>query len=410
MSEFDWKGWASSAARLHAESLNPPEGVSPQERKRQFSQQAELLADALDILCERSPLLTRKPAQDWHAFLEKPMAILGKAEEAADSLAAWKVMAGALLSRIHLHQGKDDPEKPDPVQWLIRNWMPLGMAGMIVGVGGAGKSRLALQLAYATANSHAQWLDAADGNSAVMERLETPEGGAKVVMATWEETWKTIERRRYSMIHYSGLDFMRRGASKVHVLGMKKHGPLWGPSAGKHVQTRGQLTPAGRALEGYLRKERPALVILDPLASAFGGDENVRALVRPFMEWADALADELNCAICLVAHPSKTGLGKSPDQMYSGSSDWHSASRWMWTMYRTETGWYATADGRTVLGKPKGDAQAESLVGIRLHLTKANEARQGSSTWLRPMQAAHAQHPGLAWEQCSAEDASESWT
>ena len=74
--------------------------------------------------------------------------------------------------------------------WLIESWLPRGCVAMLTGDGGVGKSRLALQLAWALSGG-AQWLG---------EAGQMPAPGAdygmgfeplqpnKVIYATWEDS------------------------------------------------------------------------------------------------------------------------------------------------------------------------------------------------------------------------------
>ena len=56
---------------------------------------------------------------------------------------------------------KHNPEPPAQ-QWLTKHWLPADRLAMLTREGGAGKSRLALQLAAAIAAGHQHWMAGTD--------------------------------------------------------------------------------------------------------------------------------------------------------------------------------------------------------------------------------------------------------
>ena len=55
--------------------------------------------------------------------------------------------------------------EPEPRRWLIDLWLPAGTVALLTGEGGAGKSRLALQLAAGIATNHSDnvsWIEGAE--------------------------------------------------------------------------------------------------------------------------------------------------------------------------------------------------------------------------------------------------------
>jgi RecA-family ATPase len=70
---------------------------------------------------------------------------------------------------------------------------------------------------------------------------------------------------------------------------------------------------------------KPKLIIIDPSADVFGGDEIDRTQVRQFVSMLRALALEMDCAVMLLSHPSLTGLSSGTGS--SGSTAWHNSVR-----------------------------------------------------------------------------------
>jgi RecA-family ATPase len=68
------------------------------------------------------------------------------------------------------------------------------------------------------------------------------------------------------------------------------------------------------------------LVVIDTAADVFGGNENDRGQVRQFVSWALGLiAQKINGAVLLCAHPSRSGLASGDGD--GGSTGWNNAFR-----------------------------------------------------------------------------------
>jgi hypothetical protein len=70
---------------------------------------------------------------------------------------------------------------------------------------------------------------------------------------------------------------------------------------------------------------RPKLIVIDPSADVFGGDEINRAQVRKFVSMLRALAMDIDCAVLLLSHPSLTGMNSGTGT--SGSTAWNNSVR-----------------------------------------------------------------------------------
>ena len=210
-------------------------------------------------------------------------------------------------------------DPPKQRQWIIPNWLPRGRVGMLTGEGGRGKSWLALQLAYALTTGGGHWLPPSHVNSAQMPPVT---GGQTVLYATWEDEPAEFVRR-------IGAD---RGQAmhSCHVIDLAGTGPLWGVQTGISTHERAALLITGEELRANSERLKADLLIVDSLAGAYGANENDRGAVREFMASWDAWGRKNDCAVMLIAHPPKNADG------YSGSTDWHSASRWRWEIAHNE--------------------------------------------------------------------------
>ena len=221
--------------------------------------------------------------------------------------------------------------EPGPRQWLVDDWLPAGRVALLSGQGGAGKSRLALQLALALVEGRKDWLP--DGPDLV--------DSGPAVVATWEDEPDEITRRLQGMA--GNPDRLAALKDKLHVLDFAGKGAFWQPPAdsSRHTSTLGELTLAGEWTRAYCETHKARLVVVDPLAAAYACNENDRGLVRAFMTSWDGWARATGCAVLIVSHPAKAA-----ESDYSGSTDWHASARAVWKLGKAETG-AGNGDGKT---------------------------------------------------------------
>ena len=262
-----------------------------------------------------------------------------------------------------------DTFTPDALEWIIEGWLPAGRIGILSGQGGRGKSRLALQLAAAMASGQGDFLGGPPTAYGI-NRGAVLSGAQTVVYASWEDDRHEVGRRlralstshdRCEGLHLDGFPFtlnLRDLSDRLRYVDMAGEGPVWGPAPGAHVSTMAELTPAGRRLREYAEDSGAKMLVLDPLAAAFGSNENDRGLVRAFLANWDRWGRDNDCAVLVISHPPKTS-----GATYSGSTDWEAGPRFMWTLdYRKPT--------------KEGDALPA------LTLEKSNYGRRGARVWL----------------------------
>ena len=210
---------------------------------------------------------------------------------------------------------------PAPRRWLIDGWLPAGSVALMTGEGGAGKSRLALQLAAGIAASRIEpdvWIA---GSAAPRLGGAVPEGGLPVVYATWEDRAEEMARRLSQISGVTAPWCKPASLDNLRMLDLAGYGPLWSPAARYEPPA---LTRLGRGLRQVVEEVGAGLLILDSLAAVYGANENDRSQVRDFMASWDAWASASGCAVLIIGHPPKSASG------YSGSTDWHSAARARW--------------------------------------------------------------------------------
>ena len=226
-----------------------------------------------------------------------------------------------------------DASEPPPRRWLINHWLPAGRLCLMWGIGGGGKSRLALQLAAGIASgggTKREWLESP--NDLISLGEEVPDTGCTVMYCSWEEEEEEFWRR---LCEIAGV---QRGTNPspapwvtpertrtLQVFDLAERGAVWSPQQGRHTSTIAELTAAGKAIRMTAERIKAKLLIMDPLAAAYVANENDRGLVRAFCTDWDAWARRNKCAVLLIAHPNKSGE-------QSGSTDWRNACRAVWEL------------------------------------------------------------------------------
>jgi len=250
-------------------------------------------------------------------------------------------------------------------EWLIENWLPANCVAMLTGDGGVGKSRLALQLAWALSGD-GQWLGEAGQmppSGADYGMGFEPLGPRKVVYATWEDSPEQIRGRLYWLEQAGKVG----DGQNFKIADMRSRGHLWAqtersPSPG--------LTPAGEELRLSAEQHNVRLLVIDTLGVANGASEIDRAQVGAFFaDWA-AWADESDCTVLLIAHPPKT-----PGIAYSGSTGMLGGVRAMWNIESVKQ------DCRGECDTPRS-CKCEPAYAYRLVNAKQNYSERTGAVWL----------------------------
>ena len=207
-------------------------------------------------------------------------------------------------------------------EWLIDSWLPANCGVLFTGEGGVGKSFLAMQIAAQLMMGKENWA----AFKAASQRIDSNKSPINIVFASYEDEAEEFHRRfRWINKQLQWVD-IEQIAERFTYVDMKKCGPVWGPHTGEHVSVRGALLPAGAELQKICESEGARLLILDPSAGAYGGNENDRSSVRSFTGEMVGWGEENKCAVMTIAHPPKS------DEAYSGSTDWKAGNRAFWTL------------------------------------------------------------------------------
>jgi RecA-family ATPase len=236
-------------------------------------------------------------------------------------------------------EGREPPAR----EFIVEDWLPVGVTTSLYGIGGVGKTLLAQILGTCAATGK--------------PFLGLPTKKVPVLGVFCEDDDDELWRRQHRInrmvnLRMADLDGFtaqgRLGMANLLMVFPKGRPP--------------EPLPLLAAIEAQAKEGGSRLIILDNVAQMFGGEENARAEVTVFLNALNGLARRLQAAVLLLGHPPKSGAE------YSGSTAWHSVVRCMWTLTRiTEK----DDDGETVpdriaLTKHKAN-YAPEREEIRLH-------------------------------------------
>jgi RecA-family ATPase len=199
--------------------------------------------------------------------------------------------------------GKPLPER----QWLVDGWIPSRAVTLLGGDGGTGKSLTALQLMVA-ASLGKPWLG-------------LPTKPVRSFGLFCEDDADEV--------HIRAADVARHYGATLGDL----EGVEWSARSGKanvlmHFGERenfGKATQLWHELVAEVTEFGAQLVVIDTLADTFAGNENFRAQARAYVGLMRDLAQRIDGAVIVTAHPSVAG--QSSGTGLSGSTAWNNSVR-----------------------------------------------------------------------------------
>jgi RecA-family ATPase len=199
-------------------------------------------------------------------------------------------------------QGKSVPER----SWFVEGLIPDRTVTNLSGAGGSGKTEIILQL-VAASSLRTEWFgkDVAIGPCLYY-------GAEDEADELHRRLAKIVERAGYDLSDLEGIRLMPMAGLDAVLAEPDKKGNL--------VATSIYPKLVSQAME-----LRPKLIVIDPSADVFGGDEINRAQVRKFVSMLRALAMNIDCAVLLLSHPSLSGLNSGTGT--SGSTAWNNSVR-----------------------------------------------------------------------------------
>ena len=216
----------------------------------------------------------------------------------------------------------DAPE----LRFIIQDFLPLGVLGMVVATGGSGKTMLLTQMAYAVASGRDFW------------GMKT--GEQRTVLYIFAEETNAEIHRRLDKIREWNLD--ESDCDNLH--------RLCGYGLDLKFKMEGKNNFIDQ-LEKYISRFRPSLVILDP-AAQFNCAENENDSVQSniFIRMLRKLT-EYGSTIIIAHHTSKFGSNQSDQHSSRGSSALTDGARWVLNL----TGYDSLKNWKNDLGEVDGD-------------------------------------------------------
>ena len=231
-----------------------------------------------------------------------------------------------------------------PREWVVEDWLPIGTVTANYGDGGTGKTLLAQQL-MTSASADVAWCG--------YQVLQCRSFGLFC-----EDDEAELHRRQSAINTALGVEYSALGNMRW-ISGVGEDNAL------VRFDADGMLpTPLLTAITKAAKDFKARLLVLDTAADLFPGNENDRHQVRQFIGALTKVAIEIDGAVLLNAHPSRTGL--TTGNLDGGSTAWNNSVRSRWSLARP-----AAEDGSE-------DADARVLTR-----RKANYARIGDTVPLR---------------------------
>lgn len=250
----------------------------------------------------------------WAKFaVPKDAAVLANAQAVEqllydnDNGAPTREATGTASSNLPVIDPRDWQGKPVPERkWFVEGWIPDRTVTNLSGDGGSGKTEIILQM-IAASSLETQWF----GKAVSM--------GPCLYYGAEDEA-DELHRRLETIVQCAGRQLSDLdGIRLIPMAGLDA--VLAEPDQKKNLAA----TTIFPKLVSQAKALRPKLIVIDPSADVFGGDEINRAQVRKFVSMLRALAMDIDCAVLLLSHPSLTGMSSGTGT--SGSTAWNNSVR-----------------------------------------------------------------------------------
>lgn len=203
-------------------------------------------------------------------------------------------------------EGKTIPER----DWLVPSVLVRRSITLFTGDGGVGKSLLSQCLQVAAALGK-DWIG-----------LPVPVMNSFGVYC--EDDDDELDRRFRDICKYYGCRFRDLDGRVRYVSRVGEENELVRYN-GRGDNVKPVKTALYEAIKIEIQDTESQLIILDTAGDVFGGNENIRAQVRSFVNIIRKLAIPRNGGVILNAHPSKSSMADGSN--FSGSTAWHGSVR-----------------------------------------------------------------------------------
>ena len=190
--------------------------------------------------------------------------------------------------------------KPKRLRWLMEGWLPVGEIGLLAGEWQLGKSTLAIQLANAISGGTPAFAKPSSPLAkGFLPQIEPEHRGRNTLIIGWEHDADEAARRLRMIRNVLDDDPSDGAPQRIHYKDANGLGPTWGRAEGRF----GKLaqTPFCREIRAEAEDLQAALLVLDPVARAFGGEQNSRSEIGGFLDDWSIWAKRTGVASCSLA-------------------------------------------------------------------------------------------------------------
>jgi RecA-family ATPase len=193
-------------------------------------------------------------------------------------------------------------------RWLVVDRIPMLNVTSLAGEGAVGKSIALLQLSAAVVLGK-DWFGS------------VPEVGSVIYVAA-EEDADEIRRRLEAIAKHYGATRQTLIDAGLRVLSFAGRDAILGAPDRQGII---KPTPLFERIKHDAVELKPKLIVIDPVADAFAGNEIDRAQTRQYITIVRGLAIDACSAVVMATHPSLTGITSGSG--LSGSTAWHNSVR-----------------------------------------------------------------------------------
>lgn len=270
--------------------------------------------------------------------------------------------AAPLFNAEQIQFGRFMRSDPPDRRWLIRQFLPLEITGLVAAMGGAGKSMLLYQLAFCVA-----------GGLSFLG-MKIGEVGGVLYMGA-EDDEGELHRRGLRILEYvEGEGPIDRGAlgERLHVVSRVADNNLL---TARHDGEVARTQLVDRLIEAASTIPHLKLIVLDPASRFRGGKANEEEDATRFVEALESVRMATGACVIASVHVNKASMrdaGESGQEIVRGSTALVDSARWCATLQ------YLRKDSADAYGVDPDEVKHY----VRAELVKSNYTAPWPGLWL----------------------------
>jgi len=260
---------------------------------------------------------------------------------------------------------------PPDLEFLLEGYLPRGIVALLIAVGGAGKTNLALQLATAVAGGETFFdLKSRAARVAYIGLEDPPEVFHRRVHRIYRDQLADLRIRNDPAREKRYADAVRENLTIRSLVGQQLH--LIGMDHGVVVQSE--------VLDELIAKLKDAgveFLVLDPMSRLHGTEENSNPVGTALINTAERIAREVGCTVLINHHTGKANATSGNETAYAarGASGIADAARCVLVLRAIDEKEGKRIKNVTLEQVARGDV-------MRLVHAKSNYTRKMQDLWL----------------------------